>query len=167
MRGGAGDEGEGGAEIKAHPKREISGSGVGLLQPSDLRAARASPEIRLRLRRGPGRPEPSPGSRPALPRRAYLVHGCLPLGPVFGHRLMPRGTGHSRPGGIARSCRSPTPAPGLRERAGSTGPAGLGGLTPSALRMRERPVPAPPAGQEDKAPLRVSPGKAGEAQAPQ
>lgn len=112
--GGSGGEGEGGEEIKAHPKREFTWSGAGLLQPSDLRALRASPAIRPRLRRGPGRPEPSPGARPALPRRAYLGHGCLLLGPALGHRLMPRGTGHSRLGGIARSCWSPPPAPGLR-----------------------------------------------------
>lgn len=113
--------GPGGAEIQALPQGETS------------RAAPAgveSPLAALGPPRGPRYPAAGPDSAAAvetLPRRAYLGHGCLPLGPALGHRGMPRGAGHGRRGGIAPNRRSPPPAPGLRERAGRATPAtGLG-----------------------------------------
>lgn len=86
----------------------------------------------------PGEVRGPPRRPPALPRLAYLGHGCLPLGPALGHRIMPQGTGHRRPAGAART----------RGEGGAGDPAARR-LTPSALRMRERPGPAPPAGQEE------------------
>lgn len=106
---GPGDEGEGGAGVKAPPKRESTRSGPGREGVEVVsRSPRTSARPALARRsRGPGRPESASGARPALPRRAYLGHGCLRLGPALGHRLMPRGAGHSRPGGMARSSRPP------------------------------------------------------------
>lgn len=126
--GPAGEEGEGSSEIKAVNGRERprgAGAPPAALGPPHRPCFPGGP---ARIRRGLGRPEPAPQHPLALPRGAYLGHGCLPLGPALGHRLIPQGGGHGSPGGIAASGRPPPRAPGLRERAGSAGPGtGLGG----------------------------------------
>lgn len=124
----AGAGGEGSSEITAVNGRERP-RGVGAppaaLGPPHRPCFPGGP---AGLRRGLGRPEPAPRHPLALPRGAYLGHGCLPLGPALGHRLIPQGGGHGSPGGIAASRRPPPRAPGLRERARSAGPrTGLGG----------------------------------------
>ena len=108
--------GEGGAGVNAPPTRESTRSGPGRERVGSSPAALGPPrgprfpgDPGARLPRGPRRPESASGARPALLRRAYLGHGCLRLGPALGHRLMPRGAGHSRPGGMARSSRPPPP----------------------------------------------------------
>lgn len=127
VRGRPGEGGEGSSEIKAINGRERP-RGVGA-PPAALGPPHGPcfPGGPAGLRRGPGRPKPAPQHPPALPRGAYLGHGCLPLGPALGHRLIPQGEGHGSRGGIAASRRPPPRAPGLRELAGSAAPAtGLG-----------------------------------------
>lgn len=143
--------------------RETGGKQSGADQGKRRWAIQAPPQRESRARPGgwgwgrparpalpppPGRPEPAPRRPPAVPRRAHLGHGCLPLGPALGHRLMPRGAGHRRRGGCVCA--------GDRARR----------LTPSALRMRERPGPAPPGGQEESGHRLGPPGPARDSRAP-
>lgn len=123
----AGGVGEAGVEIGALQKRAVI-----VTAPAGLGVASCSPRASTRPRSlgpcpypaaAPGGPSPSLRASPAAApeRRAYLGHGCLPLGPALGHRLMPRGTGHLRPGRVAPIRQPPPPGPSLGEPAASSG----------------------------------------------
>jgi hypothetical protein len=143
--GGSREEREGGAgaaagegdrwERRDRGTRSQSAAAVG------CRAGRLSqlPASRVRSPARSRRPARHLACPPGPAHRAHLGHGCLPLGPALGHRLMPRGAGHGRPGEIAPRRGPPSgqvranPRRGKRRRR----------LTPRALRMRVRPCRAP------------------------
>lgn len=141
---GPGDEGEGGAGVKAPPKRESTRSGPGR---EGVEVVSRSPRTSARPRL-PGDPAarggPSPHRGPARPFRAALTSATAASG--WAPRLV---TGSCR-GARATAARVGwRGAPGRHRWAGSAGTSGgspgqatgLGGLTPSAPRMRERPGP--------------------------
>lgn len=155
--GGSGDEGEGGEEIKAHPKREFTGSGAGLLQPSDLPRGPRFPgdtaptpprpgEARA-LTGGPPGPSaprlPRPRLPPARPRARSPAHAA-------GHWPQPPGWDRSKLL-VAAACAGSAVATGEHWAGWARRPD-----TQLTAHARAAPARAPCWTGGVKAPLRVS-----------